>query len=65
MVTENNKATFLWTRGNKIKNGRDASATRPTNTTWDQTGPTTVYKIEDQHVFSDAFLLTGSYAYGG
>ena len=39
MATSNDKFTFFWTRGNKIKNGRGAGAKRPTNTTWDQSGP--------------------------
>lgn len=65
MATDQDKITFLWTRGDKIKSGRGAGARRPTNTTWDQSGPTNIFKIEEQRLFSDSFLLTGSYAYVG
>jgi hypothetical protein len=33
--------------GDKIKNGRNAGPLRPQPTTWNQTGPTDIYKLED------------------
>ncbi len=35
---------FLFFRGNKVKNGRGASPLRAAPTTWDQVGPTPLYK---------------------
>ena len=35
---------FLFFRGNKVKNGRGASPLRAPETTWNQTGPTPLYK---------------------
>ncbi|HEV8348528.1 MAG TPA: carboxypeptidase regulatory-like domain-containing protein [Vicinamibacterales bacterium] len=35
---------FTAFRGNKTKQGRSAGPTRPDETTWDQDGPTTIYK---------------------
>ncbi len=66
-LTANNSATGFYLLGNKTKQGRGAGATRPQPTTWDQTGPTHVYKAEDTQIFSSNFFLTGlvSYARNG
>src|SRR6185436_13957644 len=40
------RASFTYFRGNKQKFGRGASATRPDETTFDQTGPSNLYKGE-------------------
>ncbi len=61
-VTAKSSATFQWSRAEKIKNGRDAGPQRPTETTWDQGGPTEVWKLEDTHLFSSDFYLTGLYS---
>ena len=48
-----------------MKIGRNAGPTRPQETTWDQGkfGPRpTTYKVEDAHVFSTSFYLTGMYS---
>ena len=45
-------------RGDKIKSGRDAGPDRPPETTLDQSGPTDIYKLQINHVFSDSFLAT-------
>src|SRR5262249_28963623 len=42
--------------------GRGAGANRAPETTTDQTGPTEVSKIEDTHLFSSNFYLTGLYS---
>ncbi|MDX1624450.1 MAG: carboxypeptidase-like regulatory domain-containing protein [Gemmatimonadota bacterium] len=34
-------------------------------TTWDQEGPTEIFKLEDTHVFSTSFFLTGLSSYVG
>jgi hypothetical protein len=66
-LTANNSATGFYLLGNKSKQGRGAGPTRPQPTTWDQTGPTHVYKAEDTQIFSSNFFLTGlvSYARNG
>jgi len=58
-LSANNSATGFFLYGDKIKNGRNAGPTRPQETTWNQTGPTEVYKLEDTHIFSANFFLTG------
>jgi len=66
-LTANNSATGYFLLGNKTKSGRGAGPTRPQPTTWNQTGPTHVYKAEDTQIFSSNFFLTGliSYAKNG
>jgi hypothetical protein len=54
-----NSATFFYNYGDKIKTGRNAGPTRPQETTWNQTGPTDIYKLEDTHIFASNFYLTG------
>ena len=64
-VTTSNSGVLFYNYGDKIKTGRNASPTRPQPTTWNQTGPTDIYKIEDTHVFSSSFYLTGMASYVG
>ncbi len=58
-----NSAVFQASRGDKIKNGRDAGPSRAAETTWNQSGPTEIWKLEDTHVFSSNFYLTGLYSF--
>ncbi|HEV7504908.1 MAG TPA: TonB-dependent receptor [Thermoanaerobaculia bacterium] len=64
-VTAANSATgFVW-QSEKIKLGRNASPTRPQETTWDQDnfGPRpTTWKVEDTQIFSSNFFATGMYS---
>lgn len=64
-ISANNSATaFAW-QSDKVKIGRNASLTRPQETTWNQSkfGPSpTAYKVEDTHIFSSNFYLTGLYS---
>ncbi|MFQ6083574.1 MAG: carboxypeptidase regulatory-like domain-containing protein [Candidatus Aminicenantia bacterium] len=57
-ITDNNRAEFLYIYADKLKWGRGAAVNRPMPTTWDQQGPSNVYKIEDEHIFSDNFFAT-------
>mgnify|MGYP003347789970 CR=1 FL=1 len=56
-------ASFTYFRGNKEKFGRGASATRPDETTYNQTGPSSMYKGEINWTASNALYLTARYAY--
>jgi Carboxypeptidase regulatory-like domain len=62
-VSPQTRALFAYFRGNKEKFGRGASAVRPDETTWNQTGPTDLVKLEGNHTFGSNFFLVGRYAY--
>lgn len=64
-VSESVRANFTYFRGDKVKNGRGASGTRPTETTWNQKGPTDLYKGEVNYTLSNSTFLTGRFAYTG
>ncbi len=63
-ITRNNSATAFYADSSKEKIGRNASPTRPPETTFNQGGfgPKGTYKIEDTHIFSSNFYLTGMYS---
>ncbi|MDX1630423.1 MAG: TonB-dependent receptor [Thermoanaerobaculia bacterium] len=62
-----NSLVASWNRGDKIKDGRGAGPSRSAESTWDQDGPSEIWKAEDTHVFTSSFYLTGmiSYVDGG
>ena len=62
-VTDEFRANFTFFRGDKLKYGRGAGATRPPETTWDQSGPTALYKGEGNLVVGNNLFITGRYAY--
>ena len=57
------RANFTYFRGGKDKFGRGASATRPTETTWNQASPTDLTKAEVNYTMSDRTFLTARYGY--
>jgi hypothetical protein len=57
------RASFTFFEGNKEKFGRSAGPTRPAETTWNQTGPTKLYKVEVNRTLSNSLFLTGRYAH--
>ncbi|HJU44221.1 MAG TPA: carboxypeptidase regulatory-like domain-containing protein [Vicinamibacterales bacterium] len=57
------RGNFTFFRGDKLKYGRGAGATRPPETTWDQSGPTALYKGEGNLVAGSNFFVTGRFAY--
>ncbi|MFL6196195.1 MAG: carboxypeptidase regulatory-like domain-containing protein [Thermoanaerobaculia bacterium] len=64
-LAANNSATLFALNSDKVKNGRNAGPTRPQETTWDQSkfgDDPTAAKIEDTHIFSSNFYLTGLYS---
>jgi hypothetical protein len=65
-IAANNSATAFYFDSAKIKIGRNAGPTRPQATTWNQAGygdTPTAYKVEDTHIFSSNFYLTGMYSH--
>jgi hypothetical protein len=74
-VASNNSATLFFSDNGKTKIGRNASPTRPQETTWDQGGKAsdprlfslfsdrpTIAKLEDTHIFGANFFLTAMYS---
>jgi hypothetical protein len=74
-VISSNSATLFYSNNDKIKFGRNASPTRPQETTWDQGADRadpkvftflnkrpTAFKAEDTQIFGSSFYLTGMYA---
>ena len=57
------RGSFTYFRGNKEKAGRGASAKRPDETTWNQTGPTDMYKGEANFSPTNSLYVTARYAY--
>jgi hypothetical protein len=57
------RASFTYFRGNKQKFGRGAAATRPDETTWNQTGPSQLFKGEANLTLSSNLFLTARYAH--
>ncbi len=61
-LTASNSAVGFYTWGDKVRNARNLSATRPFETAWHQSGPTKVYKIEDTQIFGSSFYMTGMWS---
>ncbi|HWI18120.1 MAG TPA: TonB-dependent receptor, partial [Vicinamibacterales bacterium] len=61
--TSRHKTTFLYSRGDKVRNARGASSTTRIEATNRQTGPTNYYKGEHQWVATDRLMIEGEYSY--
>lgn len=61
--TPNNHFNFFYYRGEKVKIGRNAGVTRPPETTWNQGGPTEVFKFEDSQIFGSNLFVSGKLAF--
>jgi len=57
------RASFTYFSANKKKWGRNASATRPQETTWDQDGPNDLFKGELNYVVGNNLFLVGRVGY--
>ncbi|MCC6164612.1 MAG: TonB-dependent receptor [Acidobacteria bacterium] len=59
--------TFTWHSNfaDKVRNARDASDTRPIETTYIQEGPVWTHKASDRHVFSDRWIAEAAWAHVG
>jgi hypothetical protein len=64
-LTPRLRPEFLYFRGNKVKNGRGASPLRARETTWDQKGPTPLYKGQLNVIASDDLFVSGRFGYVG
>lgn len=61
-LTNTWRPSFMFFRGDKLKFGRGASATRTDPTTWNQSGPTNIYKGDLSFTRSNLFVV-GRFAY--
>ncbi len=62
-VSNDLRANFTYYRGEKLKYGRSAGPSRPPETTWNQGGPTEMYKGEANLTVGNDMFVTGRYAY--
>ncbi|HZR24970.1 MAG TPA: TonB-dependent receptor [Vicinamibacterales bacterium] len=62
-LNANVRGNFTFFEGNKEKFGRGASAVHPAETTWDQTGPTKLFKGEGNFVAGQNLFVAARYAY--
>ena len=61
-ITNENNAELFFMWNDKRVDGRGLAIGRPYETSWNQTGPGTLLKFEDTHMFHSNFYLTGKYA---
>jgi hypothetical protein len=61
-ILSNNSAVAYYTWGDKVRNARDISPTRPFETAYRQAGPTPVYKLEDTQIIGSSLYLTGMWS---
>ena len=62
-ILGNLRGSFTFFDARKEKYGRNASPTRPQETTWNQGGPNKMYKGELNYVVGNNLFLVGRYAY--
>lgn len=62
-AVESNGLTIFYLRDDKRKSGRSASAFRPLETTVTQSGPTALYKIEDNQVITSSFVADAFWSF--
>ena len=61
-ILASNSGVAYYTWGDKVRNARNLSPTRPFETAWRQSGPTTVEKLEDTQIFGSSLYLTGMWS---
>ncbi len=62
-ITKSMRGSFTFFQANKQKWGRNASPTRPQETTFNQDGPNSMYKGEINYNVGNNLFLVGRYAY--
>jgi hypothetical protein len=53
-----NSAVGVWTYSDKVRNARSIGPDRPFETSWRQSGPSDIFKIEDTQIFGSTLYLT-------
>jgi hypothetical protein len=61
-IMASNSFVASYTYGDKYRNARDLSPSRPFETAWKQTGPTKVYKLEDTQLIGQNLYLTAMWS---
>ncbi len=61
-IMPSNSAVGFYTFGDKGRNARSLSPTRPFETAWRQAGPTKVKKLEDTQIIGSSLYLTGMWS---
>jgi hypothetical protein len=61
-ILPSNSAIGFYTFGDKVRNARNLGPTRPFETSWVQSGPTKVYKLEDTQIIGSSLYLTGMWS---
>jgi hypothetical protein len=61
-ILPSNSAVGFYSLGDKVRNARSLSSTRPFETAFHQSGPTHVYKLEDTQIFGSSLYLTGMWS---
>ena len=61
-ILPSNSAVAFWSLGDKVRNARSLSSTRPFETAFHQSGPTHVEKLEDTQIFGSSLYLTGMWS---
>jgi len=59
---ESNSAVGFYNFGDKVRNARSLSTTRPFETAWRQTGPAEIFKLEDTQIIGSTFYVTGMWS---
>jgi len=62
-ISPSSRASFTYFRGNKQKFGRGASGFRPDETTYNQDGPTDLFKVELSQTFGSNLFVVGRFAH--
>ena len=62
-ISSKSRANFTYFRGNKLKFGRGASGFRPDETTYNQDGPTDLFKFEFNQTIGTNLFVVGRYAH--
>jgi hypothetical protein len=61
-ILSSNSAVAYYTFSDKVRNARGLGPNRPFVSSWRQTGPTPVYKLEDTQIFGSSLYLTAMWS---
>jgi hypothetical protein len=60
-IVPSNSVDVWYQRSDKLKFGRNAGPTRPTETAWNQTTPQNTWKVSDSQILGSNFFFTAQY----